>query len=188
MIIANKGQSYIILCLACLPGFCATWSCLVHASIKVQYLHQYLLDVPPPTFQLCLTISLQLRSPAFSWSGQCQVCEWLNTPATQESGTDDDWSETGDTFVQGWSLKNRLLGLSIFSGKNHAEQYPYSNCRLSTLLVLQGDSQWMIQWVPYFHWYPDFLIFSFHKLRQVSYNFHSWLELWCSNHENMQNT
>ena len=39
-----------------------------------------------------------------------------------------------------------------------------------------------------FHWYPDILIYSFHKLQQVSYNFHSWLELWCSYLENMQNT
>ena len=35
--------------------------------------------------------------------------------------------------------------------------------------------------VPYFHWYPDILIESFHTLQQDSYNFHTWVELWCSN-------
>ena len=41
--------------------------------------------------------------------------------------------------------------------------------------------------VLYFHWYPDILIHSFHKLQQVSHNFHNWVKLWCSNRENMQN-
>ena len=45
-----------------------------------------------------------------------------------------------------------------------------------------------VKGVLYFHWYLDILIYSFNKLQQVSYNFQSWLELWCSNVENMENT
>ena len=44
-----------------------------------------------------------------------------------------------------------------------------------------------LKWVLYFYWYPDILIYNFHKLQQVPYDFHSWLELWCLNLENMQN-
>ena len=45
-----------------------------------------------------------------------------------------------------------------------------------------------LNWVPFFHWYPDILIYSFQKIQQVSYNFQRRVELWCLNFENMQNT
>ena len=45
-----------------------------------------------------------------------------------------------------------------------------------------------IKWAPYFHSYPDILKYDFQMFQQVSCNFYSWVELWCSKFGNMQNT